>query len=563
MRGLDEADPLGELGPDDLCWCRSGKRHVTCHGNPLPPSPPGAPITEADDDVHVYISPTATVEREWMEIGLRGAPAFLPDEVLAPPRLIVPDAVARMTQPSRRTSPGLAALGAQRFEFLDFLGLIDPDQLARRLAELSEPEMEDLRLFFLAMARSTLDCLSGEDQSLADKAIIWAGDADPGTMVGATLLWADHYLVTDRVAELMISNLRPTALAGELRELLALRPLIETGMVVPVLEDAAALAAADAIQAGTETSLQTPSLVEWIDSQLVMEGPTARECVLYSAIDDDTQDVSFHAYPRFIAADDATKMLWQRMLGPYDPEFDYEPWIAQTRRQHIASAVHNVNKQVAIANAFGADWVTTSPFKQRLLVRRGGQPTTTQALVHAKVPQLSGGSARTLARVAAEDESVKALRKATHESLRAMRSLPPADQRAEAVELGRNLQARADDLVKEIARARRWKLALPGAAGVSGAIAATAAVAIGATGPMAAPIDLLTALGAMFATGAGVLPYVADRGGHRTNSAFALLIGDGLASPREISRPTRQKPVASITAVMAPTIPGSPRDSAG
>jgi hypothetical protein len=54
-------------------------------------------------------------------------------------------------------------------------------------------------------------------------------------MVGATLLWAHHYLVTDQVAELMISSQQPAALAGELRDLLALRPLIATGMVVPVL----------------------------------------------------------------------------------------------------------------------------------------------------------------------------------------------------------------------------------------------------------------------------------------------------------------------------------------
>ncbi|HEU5354366.1 MAG TPA: hypothetical protein VFU65_07885, partial [Actinocrinis sp.] len=96
----------------------------------------------------------------------------------------MPDAVARMAQPSGRTSPGLAALGAHRFEILDFLGLTDPDQLTRRLAELSEQDMTDLQLFFLAMARSTLDCLSGEDQSLADKAVIWAGDNDPAEMVG-------------------------------------------------------------------------------------------------------------------------------------------------------------------------------------------------------------------------------------------------------------------------------------------------------------------------------------------------------------------------------------------
>jgi len=91
----------------------------------------------------------------------------------------------------------------------------------------------------------------------------------------------------------------------------------------------------------TEADLRTRSLIEWIDAQLVMEGPTARECVLYSAIDDDEQDVSFRAYPRIIAVDDASRHILQRMLGPYDPGFDYGPWIAQTRREHIASVVHS------------------------------------------------------------------------------------------------------------------------------------------------------------------------------------------------------------------------------
>jgi glycerate kinase len=80
---------------------------------------------------------------------------------------------------------------------------------------------------------------------------------------------------------------------------------------------------------------------------------------------------------------------------------------------------------------------------------------------------------------------VHALREATGESLHAMRSLPPADQREAAAELGRKLQSKADDLAKEISHARRWKLAAPGIAGAAGGIAATAAVAIGAAGPTA------------------------------------------------------------------------------
>jgi hypothetical protein len=57
----------------------------------------------------------------------------------------------------------------------------------------------------------------------------------------------------------------------------------------------------------------------------------------------------------------------------------------------------------------------------------------------------------------------------------------------------------------------------------------------------------------MLVAGGGVLPYLADRAAHHREAAFALLIGDGLASPRQASRPSRQKPVPFISAIMTPT----------
>lgn len=70
--------PLAAWGRTTCAGCRSGLSHIACHGDPLPPSEPGAPITEADDDDHVYIAPNATVERAWLESGLTSAPVFLP-----------------------------------------------------------------------------------------------------------------------------------------------------------------------------------------------------------------------------------------------------------------------------------------------------------------------------------------------------------------------------------------------------------------------------------------------------------------------------------------------------
>jgi hypothetical protein len=210
---------------------------------------------------------------------------------------------------------------------------------------------------------------------------------------------------------------------------------------------------------------------------------------------------------------------------------DYGPWISRTRREYIGHVVHHVNKQVGTVGAFCADWVTTSPFKQQLLVHRGGKPASAQELIRANVPQFSRGSARALAWVAAEDEAVDALRQATRESQHVMRSFPPACQREAAAEFGRKLQSRADLLAKELSDARRWKLVAQRAAGAAGGISATAAVAIGAVGSMAETGDLLTGLGAMLVAGAGVFPYRADRpptGGDRLSPCS---LGDSVASP--------------------------------
>ena len=94
----------------------------------------------------------------------------------------------------------------------------------------------------------------------------------------------------------------------------------------------------------------------------------------------------------------------------------------------MTSLIHGVSRNVAIADAFGADWVTTRPFKQRLLQRRDSPQFGPQALIQADVPQLSYASAAALAQLAAEDESVDVLRHGPvacqgHEQLAAADSL--------------------------------------------------------------------------------------------------------------------------------------------
>jgi hypothetical protein len=67
---------------------------------------------------------------------------------------------------------------------------------------------------------------------------------------------------------------------------------------------------------------------------------------------------------------------------------------------------------------------------------------------------------------------------------------------------------------------------------------------------MAARMDVYAGIAAMLGTGVAIAPYRADRAGHRSNPAFALIIGRGLTTPPLTSRPRRQKPVATITAIL-------------
>ena len=386
--------------------------------------------------------------------------------------MLVPEIVARMTSPPAHTTPSLAELGQHRFTALDGLGLDRPNRLARRLAELSASDRDDLRYFLVDIAKTTIDILSEQQQASPGPAIIWAGDADPTAMVGGTLLWADQYLISDRACA-------------------------------------------------------------------TVEGPTGRECLLFSAVDDDEEIAAFYMWAPILSTD-GDGHTTGRLFGPYRPDEDYGPWITQSRRETVTTLIHGVSRNVAIADAFGADWVTISPFKQRLLQRRGNELLGPQALIRADVPQLSAASAVALAKVAAEDEAVEALREMTRHALHAMRTLSPADQREGSAELGRELQARARELRREMASARRWKRDMPLGLSTASGAAAVASVAIGATGPAAGLISLCAGLAGLFGVGAAVGPYRADRAANRANPAFALLIGDGLVQPR--SAPGEQPP---------------------
>ncbi len=125
-------------------------------------------------------------------------------------------------------------------------------------------------------------------------------------------------------------------------------------MVVPVLEQAASLLADDAARRQTEDDLRRSDLTDWVEGQLVMEGPTARECLLFSAVDDDEEIVAFYMWAPILSIDGDGYTTGQ-LFGPYRPDGHYQPWIAQSRQETLMTLVHGVSRHVAIADAFGHD----------------------------------------------------------------------------------------------------------------------------------------------------------------------------------------------------------------
>ncbi len=196
---MSSTDPVSGLSPDAPCWCRSGRRHAECHGDTRPPSEEGAPVPNGDDDT-VFLSPTTVIDKSFLVASMPGEPVYLADPNPAQRPLRVPAIAAAMAERPKRTTVALDELGRQRFAILDGLGLGNSDQVDRRVAELTDAHREDLRYGLLDIAKCTLDRLFEEASAAQPRTTIWAGSSAPLTLLGATLLWADHYLVDDRIS---------------------------------------------------------------------------------------------------------------------------------------------------------------------------------------------------------------------------------------------------------------------------------------------------------------------------------------------------------------------------
>jgi hypothetical protein len=533
-----------EIGSNDPCWCESGLTHGECHGAG-PASAPGDPVPE-DPPGGRYLSPQVVLPDETLEqmvADMKGQPIYGPaaEPIQRPQR--VSELAAEMTEIAARTpTVTLAEAGQLRFEALDGLGLGNDDTLDARLRTLSQEDFDEVVYSTLDLGKTVVERLLEQAQADPRPTVIWTEHDEIEATIGRSLLWADHYLVPDPLFDsLLAGRMRREELAAPVRKLLALRPLIEAGVVVPVPEDLAVVLTGRRVNEATDRDLKRPDLVEWVKSQLVVEGPTARDAIFIHARDDIANDLEFfwlHARIMRETLTDANRSVMSRLLGPYDPNFDYGPWIAQTQRQTTAAILQRANRDLAIADTFGGSYLTRSPFRARLLHRRSGLADHRQASLWVDVPYLGDVDATGLARVLRHDEAVEALRYEVRRAFRAVATHDPAQARQAAAGLVDDLERAAGELEQQIRTDRAWGLASP-AAGVG------VWVAIGAaTGPIGAGAALLAA-------SLGLGPYMAMKRSRERTAAFALLVAKQRARTRVGTRKEAKaylRPVGPLSA---------------
>jgi hypothetical protein len=88
-------------------------------------------------------------------------------------------------------------------------------------------------------------------------------------------------------------------------------------------------------------------LTDWIRSQLIVEGTTAREAMFINAIDG-IGSPQMWRYSRHVVDEDpdGRSTFASRLLGSYDPAHDYEPWKQQSPDEAVGEHLRRVNERL-------------------------------------------------------------------------------------------------------------------------------------------------------------------------------------------------------------------------
>lgn len=528
------SDPLRSFGRNELCWCGSGRKYKVCCSR-LPRSPIGAPLPDDPEDSY-NIAPGVTLARG----------ALRTDQPTVPIQTQFPRPQATQTPRSPTIQalisrlPGLTAMpysdvGVQRYAALDAAGVIDANRVRDgQLDNVLERLAPDLLDASLDLAALTFIRALGDRRLDLPPVVLGTDSPNVAKLVGQTMFWADHYLIPDAVAALAVAGSDSLdSLRDAVVGLLEMRPLVEAGVAVPILRGLAAATVDALIMEMTNQDLRNEALVAWGEQQVHIDGPTAREVVFTYAIDDYPGRDGMYMYARpssgpRLASDqsdvgmnngtgsqldlgsdeDAHSSVEARMLGRYEPGHDYGPWLATVRRQALGRWTRELNGDLAAAASLGADFITASPFRARLLRRRNAPGHRLGGAAWAQVPWLPDADPALLVKIANSEERVRELREM---SARALRAVPVDDVGAQTgalTDVGEELSAAADRLGTVLRRSRA----------VDATAAGLAAGAVLVTGTVAPPLLAGAALAGLSTQPPGAV----DRWRRRKTAAYAF-----------------------------------------
>jgi hypothetical protein len=499
-------DPLAPLSRSEPCWCGSALKYKRCHGDHRPASQPGAPVPQ-DREGSRYLSPRVAIADGAIRLDEDGVPLTLPvDQPTSKP-------VEYTNWDEQLISVAAEAESAMKPADLGMLR----GEVLHRLAGLpmndADPS-DDVKRGVFYLAAESVRTVAALAQQVPKPTVLMNEELDPAAFLGRTLLLADHVVLPDRVFDTLLRRGSNEALRKAAAGQLTHGELIKAGIVVPVARGVSMAAKGSAAVELTNRDLMNSTLVSWMRDQLILEGPTAREALFVRAMDDwSTHASKFWLYGHLdrdsVNAEDGT--FQTRLLQPYDPTFDYRPWIKQVTDSAVGYYVQRTNERVVAADVYASEYVAASMFEARLLSRRGAidAMSPAQAAMWAGIPQLPALTAPDLVKVLQNEAAVHDLRRQVRASLVTART--PGDKVDSLTSLSHDLEAASHRLERAAGSDRAWQGAAP--TGLGTASLAIGAFAGGLPAVAAGVVGLL----------AGVAPYLAARVNSRRDAAYLFV----------------------------------------
>ncbi|GAA1573327.1 SEC-C domain-containing protein [Leucobacter aridicollis] len=486
-------DPLAPFDRQEHCWCGSGKTYRLCHKQlSKAQSVPGEPVP-ADNEGKLFLSPKVSMDRALIpKLFPAGTPLRLPPENLSPTPTrysALDEGLSTFKSDEAPLSPQDA--GGHRVFLLE------------RLAELPEtdeavhPEIAESIVHTSLLAWQTAQSLAKLEPK---PTVLWNEDLDPLVFISRTILLSDHVLTPDRLITLVANAATSREIAKTARAELQYRHLSESGRILMVPSGLGRFLNDEMLQESTRRDLSNARLVDFVASQLVVEGPTARDALFIRAIDDVAKNPFMWFHGRIQKPEDDAEdgRFSTRFLGDYDAQYDYSAWIAQCTREAVSRYVQRTTERLGVSELIGAEYVATTPFEARLLRHRSPDANAGigSASVWAEIPTLTDLHSRDLAKLLDNDEAVEDFRERIRLAMATSSEFLGQIQAVQSAAAG--IESAAKKLERNMKTNRVYSGILPALAGGLG-------VVIGSTaGP-------LGTAGALLAGAAGLTPYFGTR----------------------------------------------------